>query len=188
MNEALQVVYVVSGMVRIFPRKSPVEYAALKESIGRLGLIEPIHMWRGVVVDGFHRLLACLELSIEPRFQILPDDVDPLEVVADKVMNERMLNETARAAAAVTAIGRPKPGRPLGSRENRANLRGFRTRKWGADKFRVGERTITTMAKILNPDSGSIPDLRRSAREELITTNDALRTLKEDPEIQQGAL
>ena len=151
--------YVVSSLVRIFPDKPEPEYGALKESISRLGLLDPILMWRGTVVDGYHRLRACLELGVEPRFDVLSDDADPMEIVVDRMGTQRRLNETARAAAAVRAMGKPKPGRPKGSGKNRANLRGFRTRRWAAEKFRVSERTITTMLKIMDPNSGAIPEV-----------------------------
>ena len=122
--------YVVSSLVRIFPDKPKPEYKALRESISRLGLLDPILMWRGMVVDGCHRLRACLELDVEPRFDVLSADADPMEIVVDRMGTQWHLNETARAAAAVRAIGKPKPGRPKGSRKNRANLPGFRTRRW----------------------------------------------------------
>ena len=122
--------YVVSSLVRIFPDKPEPEYGALKESISRLGLLDSILMWRETVVDGYHRLRACLELGVEPRFDVLSDDADPMEIVAGRMGTQRHLNETARAAAAVRAMGKPKPGRPKGSGKNRANLRGFRTRRW----------------------------------------------------------
>ena len=106
--------YVVSSLVRIFPDKPEPEYEALKESISRLGLLDPILMWRGTVVDGYHRLRSCLELGVEPKFDVLPADVDPVEIVVDRMGTHRHLNETARAAAAARAMGKPKPGRPEG--------------------------------------------------------------------------
>ena len=124
--------YVVSSLVRIFPDKPESEYGALKESIKRLGLLDPILMWRETVVDGYHRLRACLELGVEPRFDVLFADADPMEIVVDRMGPQRHLNETDRDATAVPAMGKPKPGHPTGSRKNRANLRGFRTRRWAA--------------------------------------------------------
>ena len=100
---------------RIFPDKPEPEYVALKESISRLGLLDRILMWRGMVVDGYHRLRACLEMGVEPRFDVLSADADPMEIVVDRLGTQRHLNETARAAAAVRALGKPKPGRPKGS-------------------------------------------------------------------------
>ena len=180
--------YVVSSLVRIFPDKPEPEYGALKESISRLGLLDPILMWRGAVVDGYHRLRACLELGVEPRFDVLSDDADPMEIVVDRMGTQRRLNETARAAAAVRAMGRPKPGRPKGSGKKRANLRVFRTRRWAAKNFRVSERLITTMLKIADPQSGAIPEVRRALSMGLISANDGKEALKETPEVQLEAM
>ena len=188
MGMALQVLYVMSSQVNIFLPKSPDEFVALRESIRKWGLRQPILLWHGVVVDGFHRLRACLELGIEPRFEALPDDSDPLEIVADMTTNGRNLNEPARAAAAALAMGRPKPGRPRGSRKNGANLRGSRTREWAATKFGVSKGTITKVAKILDPAGVAIPDLRRAVREGSLAADDAVKALKETPEIQQQAM
>ena len=180
--------YVVSSLVRIFPDKPEPEYGALKESISRLGLLDPILMWRETVVDGYHRLRACLELGVEPKFDVLSADADPMEIVADRMGTQRHLNETARAAAAVRAMGKPKPGRPKGSRKNRANLRGFRTRRWAAKNFRVSERTITTMIKITDPQSGAIPEVLRALNTGLISANDGIKALEESPEVQLEAM
>ena len=180
--------YVVSSLARIFPDKPEPEYGALKESISRLGLLDPILMWRGTVVDGYHRLRACLELSVEPRFDVLSADADPLEIVVDRLGTQRHPNETARAAAAVRAMDKPKPGRPKGSGKNRANLRGFRTRRWAAKKFRVSESTITTMRKIADPQSGAIPEVRRALNTGLISANDGIKALQESPELQLEAM
>ena len=180
--------YVVSPLVRIFPDKPAPEYKALRESISRLGLLDPILMWRGTVVDGYHRLRACFELEVEPRFDVLSDDSDPMEIVVDRMGTHRHLNETARAAAAVRAMGKPKPGRPKGSRKNRANLRGFRTRRWAAEKFRVSERTITTMLKIMDPQSEAVPEVRRALSMGLISANDGLNALEKSPEVQREAM
>ena len=180
--------YVVSSLARIFPDKPEPEYGALKASIRRLGLLDPILMWRGTVVDGYHRLRACLELGIEPRFDVLSADADPLEIVVDRLGTQRHPNETARAAAAVRAMDKPKPGRPKGSGKNRVNLRGSRTRRWAAEKFQVSESTITTMRKIADPQSGAIPEVRRALDTGLISAHDGKKALQETPEVQREAM
>ena len=180
--------YVVSSLVRIFPDKPEPEYGALKESISRLGLLDPILLWRETVVDGYHRLRACLELGVEPRFDVLSADADPMEIVVDRMGTQRHLNETARAAAAVRAMGKPKPGRPKGSRKNRANLRDFRTRRWAAKNFRVSERLITTMLKIMDPQNGAVPEVRCALSMGLVSANDGLKALQESPEVQREAM
>ena len=188
MEENRKVLYVVSSLARIFPPKSGPEYAALKDSVRSVGLLEPLLLWRRTVVDGFHRLRACLELGVQPEFDALPAEADPMEIVANRVGHQRHLNETARAAAAVMAMGKPSPGRPKGSGKNRANLRGFRTRKWASESFRVSERTITTVARILDPESGAIPAVRSALRQGLIPANDGRKALNETPEVQRDAM
>lgn len=53
----------------LFPEPSDEEYEALKKDICEHGLINPIVICRGQVVDGRSRLRICGELGIKPRFQ-----------------------------------------------------------------------------------------------------------------------
>ena len=87
----------------IFPPMTEGEYARLEESIREVGLLEEITLWRGTVVDGVHRLRACLRLGIEPRFSCLPDDADPLEYVTGKNGSRRDLAPWQRPIAAFRA-------------------------------------------------------------------------------------
>ena len=94
-----QVLYVVSFLARIFPSMSLDEFTKLRDSIRTQGLLEEITVWRGTVIDGYHRLLACLQAGVEPRFQRLEDGSDPLAFALAKNLRRRHLNQTARAAA-----------------------------------------------------------------------------------------
>ena len=67
-------------------------------------------------------------------------------------------------------------------------MRGFRTRRWASETFGVSERTITTVASILGPESGAIPAVRSALRQGLISANDGRKALKETPEMQQVAM
>ena len=53
------------------------DYARLVASIGENGLLEPVAVWRGEVIDGRHRLRACAEAGVEPRFSQLDAATDP---------------------------------------------------------------------------------------------------------------
>ena len=59
-----QPVFLVSPLAGIFPPMTEDEYARLEESIREVGLLDEIILWRGAVIDGFHRLRACLRLGI----------------------------------------------------------------------------------------------------------------------------
>lgn len=41
---------------------------ALRESIGSIGLIDPIMLFEGAILDGRHRYAACQKTGVEPRF------------------------------------------------------------------------------------------------------------------------
>ena len=102
-----QAVFLVSPLARIFPPMTEDECAALRESIREAGLLEEITLWRGMVIDGFHRLRACLRLGIEPRFSSLPDDADPLAYVTGKNASRRDLAPWQRPIAAFRASESP---------------------------------------------------------------------------------
>lgn len=55
------------------PEASPEEYQRLKDDIAAWGVIEPVVIHKGKVLDGRHRIRACEELGIEVE-NILHDD------------------------------------------------------------------------------------------------------------------
>jgi ParB-like chromosome segregation protein Spo0J len=63
----------------MLPQLSDAEYAELRDDIRTRGLLEPILRKDGHVVDGRHRLRACNELGIEPRF----DEYEGADIVAE---------------------------------------------------------------------------------------------------------
>ena len=67
----------------IFPPLSPARYARLLASIRARGLIHPIIVWRDQIIDGVHRLKACLEAGVEPIYNFLDEGEDPFEYLAD---------------------------------------------------------------------------------------------------------
>ena len=83
-------------------------------SIGENGLLEPIAVWRGEVIDGRHRLRACAEAGVEPRFSQLEDATDPVEYVLARNEARRHLDDSQRAVAAykLSAGSRPGPAAP----------------------------------------------------------------------------
>ena len=53
----------------LMPVMEDEEYAALLEDIREHGLLQPIVLHDGKIVDGRHRYRACYELGIEPRLE-----------------------------------------------------------------------------------------------------------------------
>ena len=69
--------YQIGELALIFPDLAKQDFAALVEDIRRSGLLDPITVWQGEIIDGRHRYLACLEAGVAPRFQCLDDDANP---------------------------------------------------------------------------------------------------------------
>jgi 16S rRNA G966 N2-methylase RsmD len=83
------------------PKLSSEEYEALKESIHKNGLYAPIIVNQDkIVLDGHHRLRACYELGIVPRFEINRqfegDELSEREYVIEVNLRRRHLNEFQR--------------------------------------------------------------------------------------------
>ena len=70
--------YPLSPLAFAFPDYAKQEFGNLVGDIGVQGLLEPITVWRGEIIDGRHRYLACLEAGVKPGYQFLDDDVNPI--------------------------------------------------------------------------------------------------------------
>lgn len=59
----------IHALASLFPPMSDDEFAAICEDVKSNGLVEPIILLDGEVLDGIHRLRACLSADITPRYQ-----------------------------------------------------------------------------------------------------------------------
>lgn len=57
------------------------EYARLRDSIAAIGLMHPILLFEGAVLDGAHRLQACEDLGVEPKFLDVTGVGDPAQIL-----------------------------------------------------------------------------------------------------------
>lgn len=82
----------------LFPEMQEQEFAELKEDIRINGQQMPILTFGGKVVDGRHRLRACLELGIIPRFEEIQAANDSIwKTVVSINLHRRHLTEGQRA-------------------------------------------------------------------------------------------
>jgi phage N-6-adenine-methyltransferase len=87
----------------IFPSMSPEDYIRLSESIRRDGLLEPIWLYEGAVLDGRHRYKACQEFGVEPRFETFEGSDDDAMTFSIAVnLNRRHMTTEQKAALAVS--------------------------------------------------------------------------------------
>lgn len=97
-----------------FAELSIVDREALHASLATSGQLVPILRHGGLVVDGRERLRWCISEGVEPRFEELPEDSDPLDALLAANLQRRHLTRSQRAMAAARVAtldrGRPKKG------------------------------------------------------------------------------
>jgi hypothetical protein len=113
-----------------FPAMPEEQFQALKDSITDIGVQEPITIFEGMVIDGWHRYTAALEAGVDcPTIELV--DVDPQAFVIAKNKARRHIT-SSQIALAVTAVyqwrsvGRPNvaPGATLKTNAELAALAG----------------------------------------------------------------
>lgn len=87
----------------IFPAMTDSEFARLADDVESHGLLEPIVLLNGLILDGRHRERACEERGVEPRYEEWDEScgVSALEWVISKNLHRRQLTKAQRAALAV---------------------------------------------------------------------------------------
>lgn len=84
----------------LFPMMSPEQHNSLVASIKSHGLLHPIVLYEGKIVDGRNRFAACRDAGVEPHYTELPAGTDVLAYVVGTNLVRRHLSESQRALAA----------------------------------------------------------------------------------------
>lgn len=95
--------YTVHPAATMFPLMHGVPLGELAADIAENGLIEPIVVYRGQILDGRNRLRACEMSEVEPRFTEWDGVGSPLAFVLARNLHRRHLNESQRAMIAARA-------------------------------------------------------------------------------------
>ena len=89
----------------IFPLLDGAALTALVEDISNHGLLEPIVLYEGKVLDGRNRLRACELANVKPQFvEWDADGMTPVEWVVSKNLHRRHLTVGQRAALAIDLL------------------------------------------------------------------------------------
>lgn len=88
----------------VFPPMPDPEYLSLCSSIATHGLDKPIVVLDGMVLDGWHRLNACCEQDIAPRFVDYTSAMNPAAWVVIQNVERRHLTPSQRAMIAARMI------------------------------------------------------------------------------------
>ena len=86
-----------------FPAMTDEEYESLKDSINENGVLNPITIYEGMVLDGWHRYQAANELGMDCPEAELEDWIDPKDFVLAQNKNRRHIT-IAQLAMATTQV------------------------------------------------------------------------------------
>lgn len=84
-------------LAEMVPSMSEGDYASLRDDIKANGLLEPITLYKGAILDGRHRYRACRELGID-AIATTYDGENPAAYVVAKNLHRRHLTRAQRAA------------------------------------------------------------------------------------------
>lgn len=99
---ALPKTYAQHPLSAAFPAMSAEDFQALTDSIDNIGIQNPITLFEGMVIDGWHRYSAALRLGMDcPTVEL--GDVDPREFVMAQNKARRHTTQ-AQLAMATTAV------------------------------------------------------------------------------------
>lgn len=102
--------YEMHQLCTAFPLMKSDQFMALVKDIRENGLLEPITLYEGKILDGRNRYTACVNAMIEPVFEEY-DGNDPLAFVISRNLSRRHLDESQRAMVAAK-LANLKEGRP----------------------------------------------------------------------------
>jgi hypothetical protein len=155
------------------------EYFNLVESVRERGLLHPIVLFDGQILDGRNRDRACSDADVEPVYVQYEGD-DPIGYVWTINADRRHWNETQRALAA-TRLASLRPGRP----SKKSPRRGELTQAELAEKFDVGIATIGNVRAALKT---GIPELAEAMQSGELAASRAVEIAALSREAQKEAL
>ena len=176
--------YPISDLAYLFPDMTDAQFERLVKSIQANGLRVPITVWRGEIIDGRHRYAACLRAGVEPRFEYLDDDEDPVQFVLDKNGEVRVLDTSGRAVVGYKLSSMSKPGRPVDSQDEELQM----TQGEAALRLGVSRRSVTNVGRVLGEDSAAISTLRKAVESGRVKASDAAKAVDQSAEVQERAL
>jgi ParB-like chromosome segregation protein Spo0J/gas vesicle protein len=92
--------YEIHPLALAFPRMTDEEVKALADDINKNGLLRPVIIHKGAILDGVNRAFACVNAGVKLRTELLADGVDPVAFVVAQNIRRRHLSATQRAVIA----------------------------------------------------------------------------------------
>ena len=134
---ALPKTYAQHPLSAAFPAMTPEEFQELKDSIENIGVQNPITLLDGMVIDGWHRYSACMELAMDCPVVGLAPDTDPRDFVVAQNQARRHITKGQLIAAASKVY----QWRPNGGNQSALSAECISSKQM-AEKLNVGVRSV----------------------------------------------
>lgn len=175
---------------KLFPLSEGKPLAELAEDIKANGLLEPIMIFQGKILDGRRRELACIRAEVQPKFaKFKGTEGEALAWVISKNLHRRHLDESQRAMVAAKVATLEK-GRPITASNEAVNQKsnapiGAFTQSQAAESLNVSTRAVQR-AKTVH--ANGTPALVQAVEAGDVSVSDAAAIAKESPEVQEAAV
>lgn len=175
------------------PDMAPKQQAELVRSIRTLGQLVPIVRYKGTIIDGRKRLVACRELGIEPVVIDLPENGSPAEYAEGFNLIRTHYNASQRAMFAAKLSNIRQGGNRFGKKDSaviaesplaQIRAQGKKNEKEAARIMGVG-RTMVSEAKQLRREG--IPELAQAVEQGKISLHAAQYIRRNFPKDEQAA-
>ena len=156
----------IHNAAKAMPEMNGQDYDSLRDDIKAHGLLTPIELCEGKIIDGRHRYRVCKELDIKPEFVDAPiNGQTPAEYVWSLNGARRHLTASQRAAVAAELMDslreRHPPGKP-----KQAKMPALQNRDRAAKIVGVGSRYVSD-AETIKKESPDIFDQVKSGEKTL---------------------
>ncbi|MEU5258961.1 ParB N-terminal domain-containing protein [Amycolatopsis sp. NPDC021455] len=172
----------VHPAAELFPLMSEEDFAELVEDIRTNGLLETIMLTpSGEILDGRHRLMACRDAGVEPRFAT--HNGDPWVYVISLNLHRRHLTDVQRAVIA-GKIAIRAPGER--ERDSNASAEAFEhpppSQKEAADLLKVSRTAVQRARSVLQRGTPEVAALVEEGKVPLATADRVVRLPPEEQE------
>ena len=145
--------YDLHDLCKLFPPMPEDQFNSLIDSIRDHGLLTPIMLHDGKILDGRHRYKACINLGIEPSFEEYEGE-DALGYVLALNLSRRHLDESQRAMIGARIANLTGAGRPSKEIAHISAITGSDAAKM----MSVGRRNVVHAKKVLREGTQELAD------------------------------
>lgn len=165
-----------------YPAMEKADFDGLCADIRKVGLREPITLFEGQILDGWHRYNACMCEGKNAAY-VEFDDGDPREFVISKNGHRRHLTASQRAAAIVKAMDwRPRGGD--GSNQHESKSVPGTDPSSSSEMAKAAHVSVTMIEKAKTAERGGLGDAVRDGK---VSAKDAAAIAKAPTKVQVAA-